>query len=209
MHITTNPFSTHHTFSILSVLPQCDSAMNVLSIHPFLITLLLNQLSKRSHTTVLRFHSSFWICWSECEQRCLNRNESLFASILSRKWSAHHPMDCERVWLHSTRDSQHLTEALAICDVRRKHGIFAFINFTLWTQSILLVYRTLQPGRSWDESDAGAECDECGERNEHGEGRKSNSEDGRLRWIDDVCWKMFKVSHLREIGRTNNSSCRY
>ena len=84
MHITTHPFSTHHTFSILSVLPQCDSAMNVLSIHPFLITLLLNQLSKRSHTTVLRFHSSFWICWSECAQRCLVRNESLFASILLR-----------------------------------------------------------------------------------------------------------------------------
>ena len=34
-------------------------------------------------------------------------------------------------------------------------------------------------------------------------GRRSDSENGRLRWIDDVCWKMFKVSHLREIGRTN------
>ena len=75
---------SHHTISILSVLPQCDSAMNVLSIHPSLIALLLNQLSERNHTTVLRFHSYFWICWSECEQRCLNRNESLFVSILSR-----------------------------------------------------------------------------------------------------------------------------
>ena len=35
------------------------------------------------------------------------------------------------------------------------------------------------------------------------EGRRSDSENGRLRWIDDVRWKMFKVSHLREIGRTN------
>ena len=35
------------------------------------------------------------------------------------------------------------------------------------------------------------------------EGMRSNSEDGRLCWIDDVCWKMFKVSHLREIDRTN------
>ena len=35
------------------------------------------------------------------------------------------------------------------------------------------------------------------------EGRRSNSEDGRLRRIDDVRWKMFKVSHLREIDRTN------
>ena len=59
MHIATHPFSTHHTFSILSVLPQCDSAINVLSIHPSLITLLLNQFSERSHTTVLRFHSYF------------------------------------------------------------------------------------------------------------------------------------------------------
>ena len=50
---------SHHTISILSVLPQCDSAMNVLSIHPSLITLLLNQLSERNHTTVLKFHSYF------------------------------------------------------------------------------------------------------------------------------------------------------
>ena len=35
------------------------------------------------------------------------------------------------------------------------------------------------------------------------EGRRSDSENGCLRWIDDVCWKMFKVSHLREIDRTN------
>ena len=35
------------------------------------------------------------------------------------------------------------------------------------------------------------------------EGRRSNSEDDRLRWIDDAYWKMFKVSHLREIDRTN------
>ena len=59
MHIATHPFSTHHTFSILSVLPPRDSAINVLSIHPSIITLLLNQLSERNHTTVLRFHSSF------------------------------------------------------------------------------------------------------------------------------------------------------
>ena len=59
MHIATYPFSTHHTFAILSVLPPCDSAMNVLSIHPFLITLLFNQLSERNYTTTLRFHSSF------------------------------------------------------------------------------------------------------------------------------------------------------
>ena len=42
MHRATHPFSTHHTFSFLSVLPQCDSAMNIFSIHPSLITLLLN-----------------------------------------------------------------------------------------------------------------------------------------------------------------------
>ena len=42
-----------------SVLPPCDSAINVLSIHPFLITLLFNQFSERNHTTVLRFHSYF------------------------------------------------------------------------------------------------------------------------------------------------------
>ena len=59
IHIATHPFSTHHTISIFSVLPQCDSAMNILSIHPSLITLLLNQLSERNHTTVLRFHSYF------------------------------------------------------------------------------------------------------------------------------------------------------
>ena len=176
MHIITHPFSTHHTFSILSVLPQCDSAINVLSIHPSLITLLLNQFSERSHTTVLRFHSYFWICWSKCEKRCFDRNESLFVSILSRKWSVHHPMDCKRVWLHSTRYSQHQTGALAICDAWRMGRIFTFINFTLWTQSILLVYRTLQSGRSCDESDAGAECGECGERNEHGEGRKEKQQ---------------------------------
>ena len=44
MHIATHPFSTHHTISILSVLLQCDSAINVLSIHPSLITPLFNQL---------------------------------------------------------------------------------------------------------------------------------------------------------------------
>ena len=59
MHIATHPFSTHLTFSILSFLPQCDSAINVLSVHLSLITLLLNQLSERNHTTVLRFHSYF------------------------------------------------------------------------------------------------------------------------------------------------------
>ena len=117
-------------------------------------------------------------------------------------------MDCKRVWLHSTRYSQHLTGVLAICNARRMRGICTFINFTLWVQSIPLVYRTLQSGRSCDESVARVGCDECGERNEHGEGRRSDSEDGRLRWIDDVCWKMFKVSHLREIERTNNSSYR-
>ena len=82
-----------------------------------------------------------------------------------KKWSAHHPMDCKRVWLHSPCDSQHITGALAICDARRMRRIFTFINFTLWTQSILLVYRTIQSGRSYEESVAGAECDECGERN--------------------------------------------
>ena len=97
----------------------------------------------------------------------------------------------------------HQTGVLTICDERRKRGIFAFINFTLWTQLIILVYRTIQSGRSCDESVSGAECDECGERNEHGEGRRGDSEDGRLRWIDDVRWKMFKISHLREIDRTN------
>ena len=51
--------SSPHTISILSVLPQCDSAMNVISIHPFLITLLFNQFSERYHFTVLRFHSYF------------------------------------------------------------------------------------------------------------------------------------------------------
>ena len=175
MHIITHPFSTHHTFSILSVLPQCDSAINVLSIHPSLITLLLNQFSERSHTTVLRFHSYFWIYWSKCVQRCLTRNESLFASIPSRKWSAHHPMDCECVWLHSPRDSQHQTGALAICDAWRMGGIFTFINFTLWVQSIPLVYRTLQSGRSCDESVARVGCDECGERNNN-EGRKEKQQ---------------------------------
>ena len=59
MHITTHPFSFPHTISILSVLPQCDSAINVLSIHPSIITLLLNQLSERNHFTVLRYHSYF------------------------------------------------------------------------------------------------------------------------------------------------------
>ena len=59
MHIATHPFSTHHTISILSVLLQCDSAINVLSIHLSIITLLLNQFSERNHSTVLRFHSYF------------------------------------------------------------------------------------------------------------------------------------------------------
>ena len=95
-----------------------------------------------------------------------------------KKWSAHHPMDCKRVWLHSTRDSQHLTGVWAICDARRMGGIFAFINFTLWTQSILLVYRTLQSGRSCDESVARAECDECEERHEHGEVMKEKRQRG-------------------------------
>ena len=72
----------------------------------------------------------------------------------------------------------HQTGALAICDVRKKRGIFTFINFTFWNQSILLVYRTLQSGRSCDESVAGAECDECEERNEHGEGRKEKRQQG-------------------------------
>ena len=112
------------------------------------------------------------------EQRCFARNESLFASIPSRKWSAHHPMDCERVWLLSPSDSQHQTGVMAICDVRRKRGIFTFIDFTLWNQSIILVYRTLQSGRSCDESVAGAECDECGERNKDSEGRKEKRQRG-------------------------------
>ena len=56
---TLSHIPSHHAISILSVLPHCDSAMNVLSIHPFLITLLLNQLSERNHNNVLRFHSYF------------------------------------------------------------------------------------------------------------------------------------------------------
>ena len=204
MHITTHPFSTHHTFSILSVLPPCDSAINVLSIHPSLITLLLNQFSERSHTTVLRFHSYFWICWSKCAQRCFDRNESLFVSILSRKWSVHHPMDCKRVWLHSTRYSQHQTGALAICDAWRMGRIFTFINFTLWTQSILFLFAPSNPEDPVMR--AMLELSVMNVEKEMSmvkEWRRSNSEDGRLRWIDDVRWKMFKVSHLREIGRTN------
>ena len=59
MHITTHPYSAHHTISIFSVLLQCDSVMIVFSIHPFLITLLLNQLSERNHTNILRYHSYF------------------------------------------------------------------------------------------------------------------------------------------------------
>ena len=118
-------------------------------------------------------------------------------------------MDCKRVWLHSPRYSQHLTGALAICDARRRRGIFTFINFTLWNQSILL-YVALS-----NQNDpvirAMLELSVVNVEKEMRmvkEGRKSNSEDGRLRWIDDVRWKMFKVSHLREIERTNNSSCR-
>ena len=40
----TSFFNSSH-ISILSVLPQCDSAINVLSIHPSLIALLFNPLS--------------------------------------------------------------------------------------------------------------------------------------------------------------------
>ena len=42
-HYHTSFFNSSH-ISILSVLPQCDSAINILFIHPSLITLLLNQL---------------------------------------------------------------------------------------------------------------------------------------------------------------------
>ena len=181
----TSFFNSSHIIDSLRSASVRLSDKRSLSIHPFLITLLFNQLLERDHFTVLRFHSYFWICWSECEKRCLDRNESLFVSILSRKWSAHHPMDCERVWLHSIRYSQHLTGALAICDARRMRGIFTFINFTLWTQSILLIYRILQSGRSCDESVARVECDACGERNEHGEGRKEKRQRG---WSPSLNW---------------------
>ena len=121
-------------------------------------------------------------------------------------------MDCKRVWLHSTRDSQHLTGVLAICDARRMGGIFTFIDFTLWTRSILLVYRILQSGRSYDESDAGAECDECGERNNNGEGKKEGEATAWMVAFGESMMCAGRCSKSptfgKSIERTNNSSCR-
>ena len=65
-------FNSSHVFDSLRSASMRLSDDCFLSVHPFLITLLLNQLLQRNHTTVLRFHSYFWICWSE-----LSRDASL------------------------------------------------------------------------------------------------------------------------------------
>ena len=55
----TDASTSRRTFSILSVLLQCDSATNVLSMHPSLVTLLLNQLSERNRSYCSQITSVF------------------------------------------------------------------------------------------------------------------------------------------------------
>ena len=51
--------ASRRTFSILSVLLQCDSATNVLSMNPSLVPLLLNQLSERNRSYCSQITSVF------------------------------------------------------------------------------------------------------------------------------------------------------
>ena len=62
---------SHHTFSILSVLPQCDSAMNIFSIPSSLITLLCCSTSSRNEIIPL-FSDSIHI--SESADRSVSRD---------------------------------------------------------------------------------------------------------------------------------------
>ena len=138
------------------------------------------------------------------EQRCLARNESLFASILSRKWSAHHPMDCERVWLHSTRYS-HIKPEFWPSAMSEESAESSHSSTSLFGLNLLFLY--IAPSNpEYPVMRAFLELSVMNVEKEMSmvkEGRRSNSEDGCLRWINDVRWKMFKISHLREIDRTN------
>ena len=73
MHIATHPFSTHHTFSILSVLPQCDSAMIVFSL--FIHSLLHCCSTSSCNEIIPLFSDSIRI--SESADRSVSRDASL------------------------------------------------------------------------------------------------------------------------------------
>ena len=73
MHITTHPFSTHHTISILSVLPQCDSVMIVLSLF---IHSSSHCCSTSSRNEIIPLFSDS-IRLSKSADRCVSRDASL------------------------------------------------------------------------------------------------------------------------------------